>query len=163
MRPNSNELHGVHVYETEKDGCRMTQRSIYQHKQVATNKRGVSVWQYRDTGRLTYIHTAAMLQHTANRRCVGCWTNTATILRLYTSSKKNIFTGLLNIISESKRSADQTGHTNTHTHTQTHTHTHTCSNSMLAHRCQSDYTMLHLCKKPACSGNINNAWQNFKT
>ena len=74
-----------------------------------------------------------MLQHTANVCCCGCWTNTATILTLYTTSKKH-FHWALNIISESKRSADQTGHTNTHIHT--HTHTHTCSNPTLAHRWQ---------------------------
>ena len=55
MRLDSNELHGVHVYETEKDGLTeiwMTQWSIFQNKQVATKKMGVSVWQYRDTGQL---------------------------------------------------------------------------------------------------------------
>ena len=118
----------------------------------------VSVAISRHGPTVTYIQTAAMLQHTTNKCCSGCWTNTAMILRLYTSSKKH-FHWALNIISESKRSADQTGHTNTHTHT----HTHTCSNPTLTHRCQSNYTMLYLYNKPACSGNIHNTWQKVKT
>jgi len=51
----------------------------------------------------------------------------------------------------------------TQTHTHTHTHTHTCSNPTLTHRCQSNYTMLYLYNKPACSGNIHNTWQKVKT
>jgi len=104
-----------------------------------------------------YIHTAAVLQHIANTCCSGCWTNTATVLRLYTSSKEHLHWAL-NIISESKKKCWPN-----RTHKHTKTHTHTCSNPTLAHRCQSDYTMLHLYNKPACSGNIHNTWQKVKT
>jgi hypothetical protein len=141
LQLNSKTLHRV-IYEPQQYTSTeiwKEQWSIVQYRGVSRNKRGLSVWQYRNNGPTTaYIHTVAMLQHTANKWVngssgSGCWTNAATILRLLHVLKKH-FHWALNVISDSEKNcwANRTHthtHANTRTRTRARTHMHTHANT----------------------------------
>lgn len=147
---DSNELHRVHVHETEKDGRTEiwpTQWSILSSTNEWLQIKGVC--QRGNTATRAncnvYIHTAAMLQHTAKRCCYGCWINNSNNSEALHIHKNH---WAIDIISEPKRTADQTGHTRKHTHTRAPI---PCSQTDV----KSDYMMLHLDNMPAWSGNIH--------